>query len=113
MTMGYSSTWYTCINNTNFLFEVYYYWVKFIDNPMVTNINQLVESRVFREHWVSKGVFVTVMSLRFERQPSRESPQKKKCLANLLCGGRKLYTKVFLQFPSTKPQIGPIIKTCV
>jgi len=37
---------------------------------MAMNINQLVASRVFRNHPVSKKVFVTVKLLRIAKRPS-------------------------------------------
>ena len=71
-----------------------------IRNLMATSINRLLASRVFRNHRVSKRVFVIVKLLRVTKRLSSVAKKKKKYYsANLRFDGWKLSTRL----PSTIP----------
>jgi len=67
---------------------------------MATSITRVVASRVFRNHRVSKGIFVTVKLLRVAKRPSFLSLQKKRSINNLI--GGNCIRKFSPQFPPTE-----------
>jgi len=77
---------------------------------MALTINRLDASCVFRNHRVSKGVFVTVKLLRVAKRPSSvaSKEKKKKSRPIRVLMGRNLRRKSSLQFQPIQTQIGRI-----